>query len=67
MPNFILIFFILHVPADVHAVLELGNIPQKNRKEGIFAIPVLKSSEKFYTGKPTYLSQHTGMAYFVYW
>ena len=40
--------------------LELGNIPQKNRKEGIFVIPVSKSSEKFYTGKPTY-RKNTGI------
>ena len=31
-----------------------GDTPQKNRKEGVFVIPVLKSSEKFYAGKPIY-------------
>ena len=35
-------------------VLELGDVPQKNRKEGIFVIPVLILSKKFYTSKPTY-------------
>ena len=40
--------------------LELGDIPQKNRKEGIFAIPVSISSKKFYTGKPTY-RKNTGI------
>ena len=40
--------------------IELGDIPQKNRKEGIFVIPVSKSSKKFYTGKPTY-RKNTGI------
>ena len=42
-----------HTRAD-YTELELGDIPQKNRKEGIFVIPVSISSKKFYTGKPTY-------------
>ena len=41
-------------------LLELGDIPQKNRKEGIFVIPVSISSKKFYTGKPTY-RKNTGI------
>ena len=40
--------------------IELGDIPQKNRKEGIFVILVSKSSKKFYTGKPTY-RKNTGI------
>ena len=40
--------------------VELGDILQKNQKEGIFVIPVSKSSEKFYTGKPTY-RKNTGI------
>ena len=35
-------------------IVELSDIPQKNRKEGIFVILELKLSKKFYTGKPTY-------------
>ena len=45
---------------NLDVILELGDIPQKNRKEGIFVIPVLKSSKKFYTGKPTY-RKNTGI------
>ena len=38
----------------IYAEVELGDILQKNRKEGIFVIPVSISSKKFYTGKPKY-------------
>ena len=40
--------------------LELGDIPQKYRKEGIFVIPLSISSKKFYTGKLKY-RKNTGI------
>ena len=43
-----------------YPIVELGDILQKNRKEGIFVIPVSISSKKFYTGKPTYC-KNTGI------
>ena len=46
--------------SELCPTLELDDIPQKNRKEGIFAIPVSISSKKFYTGKPTY-RKNTGI------
>ena len=48
------------VDSKCYHIIELGDIPQKNRKEGIFAIPVSISSKKFYTGKPTY-RKNTGI------
>ena len=51
---------VLDSVAKTRHILELGNIPQKNQKEGIFAIPVSISSKKFYTGKPTY-RKNTGI------
>ena len=55
-----MIQFILQGLSKSTCIVELGDIPQKNQKEGIFVIPVLKSSKKFYTGKPTY-HKNTGI------